>query len=452
MISGANRRSVFASTLAGCVWMALHGAAYADIHIETDVGAEYSDNIGRVSVDEQSDTIATARLGIGIEEIRPRLEARVDGDLQYRHYIDDTFDNELVGGLAADVVWAILPERFFWTIEDNYGQIAANRTLPDAPNNRQNFNVFSTGPDLRLPLGSRGFAEIMARWSDVYYEEPDEDSPTPLAGANQNSENIEGSVALGRRLSQQSTASINGSVEEIRYDDERLEDYRITEGFLRFDRQGNRTELSLDAGYTEAERGDHKSGGLLARLHLSREITARSTVGLDVGTEFSDPASAFRLDQVAGGVSPGTEDTLAAGDVLRLTYAYLRFGTERERTSLDFTLNARRERHEEEIALDRDSFGGGITFIRRLSLRTDFELRGAYTHEEFVESVDDFSFNEWSVGVGISWRISNRFSLRFTVDHAEGSSDGDGNGAVPQGVRDYEENRAFLGIRYTSRR
>jgi hypothetical protein len=451
MNCGLRRRTLRATALGCCVSMSLYAAqAAADISIDADVGGEYSDNVGRTATDEQSDTIGTARLGIGIEELRPRLEARVNGNLGYRHYFDNSFDNEIVGGLSGDLAWSILPERFIWVVEDNYGQIAANRAVADTPANRQDFNYFTTGPDLRLPLGERTFTEISARWSDVYYEDVDGEVNVPSAATpNQGSENIEGSVALGRVVSDQTTVSLNGQVQEIAYDDsEFFDDYRITSGFGRWESQGRQTQLSVDAGYSEAKRGDDKSGGVLARLHLSREITSRSTVSLDVGSEFADTASAFRIDQTAGGVAPEADDTVAAGDVFRTTYAYLRFGTERERTTVDVVFNGRRERHESEIELDRDALGAGFVLSRRITPRMDLEFRASYTDEDFVTT--DFAFNEWSVGSGVAWRMTNRLSLRLTVDHFKGSSDGDPGQNL--GAREYEENRAFLGLRYSSRR
>jgi hypothetical protein len=407
-------------------------AARADINLDAEIGAEHSDNVGRVATDEQSDTIGTARITLMVEEMRPRLEARIAADAQYRHYFDDTFDNEVVGGLSGDVAWSILPERFIWIVQDNYGQIAANRAEPDTPDNREDFNYFTTGPDLRLPLGERTYTELSARWSDVYYET-----------SEQGSENVEGSLGIGRLISEQATLSLNASAEDIKYGhDELFEDYRITEGFLRYELEGLRTQLELDAGYSEAERGKLSSGGAIGRLHLSREITSRTTFSVDLGSEFADTATAFRIDQVAGGVSPGSEDAVAAADVFRTTYAYLRLGTERERTIFDIVVNGRRERHESEVILDRDSFGGGFVVSRRLTARLDLGVRGTYTDEEFVNT--GFAFKEWVAGAELGWRLTNRVSVRVSADHFKGLSEGES--------RDYEEERYFLGVRYSSAR
>jgi hypothetical protein len=418
----------------GCSsWMlspASFGQSSADARpfVEFELGAERSDNITRVASDELSDTMGIARLAFGLEQHRPKLESLIAADLQYRHYKDDTYDDEILGGLSADLAWSILPERFIWIVEETYGQIAGNLQQPDTPDNREDFNYFTTGPDLRIPLGGRTFAELSGRWSDVYYEESD-----------QGSENVEGSAALARQLSEQSTLSLNASVEDIRYDEEEfLEDDRITEGFLQLEFLGGRTTISADAGYTKAERGDESSDGPLARLNLSREVTSRTTLRLDAGYEFADAATAFRLDQDAIGLGEDVRNAVASQDVFRTTYAYLGLNTRRERTTFDVVLFGLKERHETDTLLDRDSFGLNLNWSRRLSSRLDLLVRAAYTNDDFINA--NFPYDEWLAGLEIGWRLTSFVSMRISVDHYEGSSD--------NALRDYEENRAYVGFRY----
>jgi hypothetical protein len=271
-------------------------------------------------------------------------------------------------------------------------------------------------------------AEVSGRWSDIYYET----SP-------QGSESTLGRLGLVRLLSTESNASINGSVEKIKYDEAAFQDYRITEGYVRYEGNGARTTLAIDGGYTSAERGDGTSSGPLARLDLSRVITSRTTFTVQAGTEFADTAQAFRLSQNAVGVAPQDQDAVAAADVFRIYYTYLGLRTERERTSFNVTLYGHKEQHETDETLDRKRVGVGFGWTRRLSARMDLSVRGDYGNEKF--DFDDFAFNEWSAGAALGWRLTNSVSLRLSVDHFDG--DGDGT------TRDYEENRAYFGVRYT---
>jgi hypothetical protein len=429
MNCGTRVRLLRPIVFACCGWLLLYGAqGNAQAMLDADLGVEHSDNVTRVSTDEQTETIGIAHVALGYEVMRPRIEARIGADLEYRRYLDDTYDNEVLGGASGMLNWSIVPERFLWVVEDNYGQIAGDRTLPDTPDNREDFNYFSTGPDLSLPLGARTLAELSARWSDVYYET-----------SEQGSESILGRLGLVRLLSEESRVSLNASAEEIEYDDAGFADYRITEGYGRFESTGSRTTLSIDAGYTQAERGEDTSSGPLVRLDLSRVITSRTTFTVQAGTEFADTAQAFRLSQDAVGVGPQEQDAVAATDVFRLTYVYLGLRTERERTTFDVTIYGHKEEHEIDETLDRERIGVGFGGTRRLSARLDLSVRATYGKEDF--DVADFAFNEWTAGAALGWRLTNTISLRLSVDHYDG--DGDGTD------RDYGENRAYLGVRYT---
>lgn len=429
MTRGTRARLLRAAVAQCCGWLLLHATSTQAATLQLDLGAEHSDNATRVATDEQSDTIGTAGIALGVEDIRPRLETHIAADLQYRRYFDDTYDNDVVGGFNGDVAWSIIPERFIWVVEDNYGQIVTDRLAADTPDNRDDFNYFSTGPDIILGLGARTSLLLSGRWSDSYFGATDEDSET-----------VEGTAGLARKVSEENTVSLNAHVSEISYDDSALfEEYQISEGHLRWESEGSRTTFSLDAGYTQAERGDDKSSGPLVRLDLKRELTSRTTFGLQAGSEFDDTASAFRIDQNAVGVSPETADLLAAGDVFRNTYVYLTLGTERERTELSAALYGRKERHEEQTELDRDTIGGRVSLARRLSSRLDFDVHATYNSEDFVEG--DLTFHEWSAGAGLGFRFTPAVSIRLSVAHVDGSGDGT--------LRDFEENRAYLGLRYT---
>src|SRR5688572_5194870 len=56
-------------------------------------GVNYTDNASRAQVDEESETIGTAGLLLGITTDRPKLDADVTAHLEYREYLDDTFDS-----------------------------------------------------------------------------------------------------------------------------------------------------------------------------------------------------------------------------------------------------------------------------------------------------------------------------------------------------------------------
>lgn len=415
--------------LAGAWCVVAAGSAQAEGSADLTLGVTHTDNVGRTNIDEQSETIGTAGLALSVDMERPRLSTDIGANLEYRDYIDESYDSEIVGGLDAGLTYAFVIDRFLWSVEDNYGQIAEDRRQADSPSNRQNFNYFSTGPDIIVPFGSVTSGQASGRWSDTYYED-----------GSQDSESLSGSLAVVRALSEQTNLSINGSLSEVTYDDAATPDSRITEGFLRYESLGSRTTLSTDVGYTEAQNGEEESdGGFLFRATVSRQVGARSSVSLEAGSEFSDAGSAFRLDQGALGVQPETSDALASSDVFRNTYLYLTTSLAMTRTTFTAGLRASQERYQDQIQLDRDIFGATLGMQHRMSPRFTFDVAGAYSKEEF--EVGTVKFNEWSVSMGVAWQMNRDWSLVFSAGHYDGTGDGI--------ARDYDENRASVDVRYS---
>jgi hypothetical protein len=423
----ANRRHALRAAVGTCLVIAASGAGAATLDLE--IGGEYSDNVARLPENETEESIGFVGLTLGLTADRPRLDADLSTALEYRKYLDDTFDDELVGGLDGTLAYAFVPERFLWIVQDNFGQIANNRAAVESPDNRQNFNYFTTGPDITVPLGSRTEAELSARYSDTYFEDSVEGSETHQA-----------SLALTRTLSERTSVGLVGSAAEVKFDEsESFEDSEIQEGFVRLTADGVRTDFSGDLGYTETTRGDVASDGIVVRLDLSREITSRSTLSFSAGSQFASAGDAFRLEQDATGVQTGNEDIVAAADVFRNTYAYLTFDTEQARISISATVRGTRERYETQTLLDRDVVGGDLSLGRQLSERLGVGFFASYSEDEFVNA--GFSFDEWAVGANLTWQLSQSWSLDVTAEHFSGSGEGI--------EREYEENRGVITLHYS---
>ncbi|HLS82406.1 MAG TPA: outer membrane beta-barrel protein [Steroidobacter sp.] len=429
-------RARVAGSKAGRIWLAAFlgcGASFA--HAQTafdwafDLGAEHTDNVSRSATDEESETVGVAGVAFSFMADRPRFDADISANLEFRDYLDDRYESELVGGLAGLVAYAVVPDRLVWNVADNYGQIVSDRRLPGTPENREDINYFTTGPDLLLPLGARNLLRVSGRWSDLYYEDrPD------------TSESITGSLALIRRVSDRTEMSLNASLTATDYDEAVFVDHEIRQFYLRTELTGMRTELHMDAGYTILERdgSDESHDGLLARIALTRRIGARSSLRLDAGTEFSTTADSLRRDQSVIGVNPEAEAVLGSAEAFQVDYGYLTWTTDWERSSIVAGVSLRREEHELLPALDREQRDGFLTWRRQLTRTLDMDIGARYLDEEFTGT--GFQFEEWSVRTGFGWDINRQFSLRVEFTHFDGSGG--------EGLRDYEENRAYIGLRY----
>ncbi len=64
-----------------------------------------------------------------------------------------------------------MPDLLSWSFTDQFGQARRNEFLPDAPDNRQNINNFSTGPTLFMPFGRRVQVNASATYSIRDFED-----------------------------------------------------------------------------------------------------------------------------------------------------------------------------------------------------------------------------------------------------------------------------------------
>lgn len=396
-----------------------------------EAGAERSDNIGRTDTDELNETTGILGLGLNIITNRPRLASNIVADLEYRDYLDREFESEISGGLNGRVDFAFIPERFDWVVEDSYGQIARNRQVADRPDNREQINYLSTGPELTLPLGARTELLLSGRWTDTYLEESLQDNQATL-----------GSVSLVRTFSETTSMSLDAGASQTEFDESELfPSYDTRQASLGFQLRAPRTTLLMDAGYIEIETegAPEPSDFLMARIDLTRVITRRTQLRLVAGTRPSSTGENFRSDQAVIGIGDGAEAAQAAADIFRSDDAYVTWSTQWDRTDLNITASARREEHEVFTELDREQYRGFVTWGRRVSPSASLDLSGGYIQEE--RTTTGFKFDEWFAGGEFEWQFARRLSMHFRLYHSVGSSD--------DGTRDYTENRAYIGIRYT---
>ena len=416
------------------------GAEHAvaqEAQFAVSVGATHSDNIGRAADDQVSDTTATAGLVLGIERQGSRLDADVAADVQWRNYLDDTYGDEVVGGLAGTLVFALVPDRFTWTIQDNFGQTLVDPRFAETPDNRQNTNFFTTGPDLFVPLGERTRLELSARWSDVAYEDSQADNQRYL-----------GAIGLVRALGPGSMLGLNGTFERIEYDDSTTVldvDYDRVSGYASYSVEGARTGLEVRAGYTTVDGALRSYDAPLFGLTLTRQVGARSTLEFNAGTNLTDSADVFTRDQMLGGVDAGTGGVIVSQDPLQSDYVSLGLAVEGARTTLNLGVDWTKDEQENLTEFDRERLGGSVVVARQMTQRLTARLFGGYATEEIEQGAD---FDEWVVGLGLEWALTDTLALTLQADRNEGA----GETGVGSASRDYTENRVSLAISYSPRR
>jgi hypothetical protein len=423
------RRSTIA-WLAGAVAGACATTASAELTYTVDVGAGHSDNITRVPDDEISESMAAAGLTLEWQESRRRLVADVSIDADYVHYLDDTYDGEIVGGLDGTLDFSLIPERLRWVVQDSFGQQSTDPFSPQTPDTRENVNYFTTGPTLEFLLG-RQLARVYGLYSMTDYERSSFDSDRLVGGFN-----------IGRSSPGGRGFAINGVTEQVTFKEAALTDFDRHSLYGSYSIEGSRTEISAEAGYTWLELEDGtKSGDPRFQLQVARELNSSSTLRLRAGTQLTDSSEALRASfgtGAGGGGAPlgGSGGVSAASDPFRNRFGGLTWDFNKHRTSLSLGIDYSDDTYETQSQLDRNRVSYRASVGRQLTSRLSIGIDGTLSDEE-VEFTGNTN-ETLDYGASLDWQLGPTMGLRLELDHSERATDGATN------TGEYSENRVWL--------
>jgi hypothetical protein len=245
--------------------------------------------------------------GLFYQENTADVTARVLAQVEKRHFVNQTFDDDRTGYLDGTAVWTLLPRRFTWVVEDVFRQLQVSITAPDTPANRSDSNSLSTGPDLTFPFSSTNSAVIAGRYGRF-----------DIQNSNTDNRRYTGVARGVHALSPQTKLSLNYEATRVHFEPEAQVFSKVLreDWFGRFENNSVTNNTTIDVGTSRVTRNGDVDlttlppGSLppqrtlddlrLARLTLSEAFTPQSTLRL----AFSDQISDTYTDQISGVTNP----------------------------------------------------------------------------------------------------------------------------------------------------
>ena len=403
-----------------------------------DAGVTETDNVTLVQDHKVSQTIALVDADFNIKQATRLFEADAKGDFSYLDYLQSAYGAQLLGRFDGSLRAALIPEKLTWFVQDDFGQSALDPFQPVTPDNLENVNYFSTGPDLTLNLGRTGFFDLSARYARVQYQ------TSPL-----NSNRAQGSIAVGEQLSASSSVSLNADSERVLFADTVLnQDFDRTNAFARYSLKGARMDLSLDLGATRLDNsGDTTTGGL-ARVTVARKLSPNATVNLTAGHVLTDAGSAFSSLQGGAIGTVGTAPAPQTAATYTDNYVSAGWDYVRGRTSLGLSGRYERDSYGGNEALDNNRGGGEFRLARRMTRAFEAELVGRlyktdYTHEALTAVVGSPNYYDELIAASLAWHFGRGLEIRLRAEHDARVTTGNDTG--------YKDNRGTLTIGYRPR-
>jgi hypothetical protein len=422
-------RSAACAALVAGMLVGMQPAIAGELSYGAYVGMGHTDNIERVNDDEQAESIASIGAQLSLEHESRRLTTSITSRLEYREYLDNTFDSEVIGNLVGNALFDIVEERLTWTIEDTFGQSTVNQFAPVTPGNRENVNYLSTGPDLTLPFLSRNSFIVRGRLADVNYE-----------SSNLGNQRIRGELALKRDLSEASNASINATSEQVDFeDDAQFIDYDRNEGFLNYNANTARTNLSIDGGITEIRSQGEKQDTWLGRIAFTRHVSSAATLSFEVGHDFSDAGTIFvELESL---LQPGSTDPVPVQQTatpFENTYALLRGEFSGRRTDVRLQAGYNDEKYQDQSTFDRARLTLLLTLERDLSSVISAHVGGNYSRQDY--DTLGRTFADMTATLGMRWNFGRASYVSLDYQYLDRSDD--------LNTAEYSANEVWLRVAY----
>ena len=427
MKTGSLRSATVLGAVAGLLANA-QALQAAELSYGVDAGVGYSDNVARVADDEQGETIATLGAQLRLDHESKRLTANVATRLEYRDYLDNTYDADVIGNLVANGSLSLVEDRLSWALTDTFGQTTQNQFAPVTPDNRENVNYFATGPDFTLPLGSRNKLLLHGRYIDLNYENSD-----------LGNHRLRGELAMRRDLSAATNVSLNVTTEETRFDDQtRFVDFDNDQAYLSYAVEAARTTLTVEAGASRITSGGDSQSGWLGRVDLKRHTSPSLTLGLGLGHDFSDAGNAFANQQTQ---QPGSVDPVPVQQTaspFENTYATAFAQFSRNRTDLQLRVGYYKESYTGQALFDRKRTTLDLALTRNLNSSLSAHLSANYSRQQYAEL--DRKFADIIGTLGLRWNTSRSSFLKVDYQFVDRNDDSGGS--------DYSANELWVRLAF----
>ncbi|MCH6483706.1 hypothetical protein MMG85_09020 [Pseudoxanthomonas sp. LH2527] len=428
------RITLVAAAIAAALPVAAHAVR---IDYTLDAGVERDDNVTLSETDPVEQTIFRAGLGFAIEQNSSAVQARISGRLDHRRY-EDIYANATDRMLEGRLNWMVIPDRLGLVVEDSYGVQTIDRFEPDSPNNRQQINVLSLGPDLHFNLGNtlRGRAELRFINSDAEVTE------------DFNSDRIAAALRAVKDLDATSTLSVNLQMQDVDFDNDLFaRDHKRYEAYASYNRRFNRLDMLLDAGYARLDYDDGQTrNNPLLRAELGWRMSERSRFSVNAANQFSDAASGAlgAIASTESGIPPSvltgrSTITPSAYEQRSLNMGYEYTGV---RTIYSISGNAQKIDYVDPGESGEESRGVSVELSYRL--RPSLTLRGAASRDR-TETDPPFPRREnnrlYSLGLEKQW--SRHWSSSLSYNRYERST--------ASGTSEFKQNVIYLSIAYRNR-
>lgn len=361
------------------------------------VGAGFSDNLFQANGGTSTGRYESIGVLLDLNRQSTRLQATVTGDIEYRFYQNVLAEDEPYGAFEADIELFAVPDRLSWILEESYGEGRTDPFLATGPNNREQVNIYATGPAAYLPLGERTEIRLAALTGQRGYETTsDLDNDTFLMTGG-----------IFRDLSTTSEIGVAVSSREVEYDAP-VFDNTIDAAYLSYSKRFASGSATLEIGTNKVEFATRDDSSPYFTASWGRDVGTRSRLAFSFENELVDAGDTFRGGQ-------DTDDSLLTVDVYERSSAGMEFSVNRGRTLYSVGGRIGEDDYQNDFSFNNDLLTLNFDVEHAIATNMEFGARVFYTERDFTvrnEYNEDLSFT-----LELERRFSSKLSLFAELEH-----------------------------------
>lgn len=198
-----------------------------------------------LEVSPDSDEVLTSVFGgIKLTEDNASFTSRLDAQIRVLNYRNNIVNDESNADIISDNLWRIKPNVFEWYVGDTFTQTAIDSLSNDAPTNRQNVNIFSTGPNYIIRINSTNNLRLESRVEDFSYEEAADSNRLLLA------------ARWIYDLNSSTKITANDEAITTRFEGNEFSDYNRNDVYIGIDYLRGLNTFNAEYGYTRIDNKD----------------------------------------------------------------------------------------------------------------------------------------------------------------------------------------------------
>lgn len=366
-----------------------------DIKPNAGLAMQYTNNSTKSADNSESDLLFISSVGASVDSASGSLQLEADTSLRKVNYSHGTFPNQQYFNLNATAGWEMLRDRLDWQIQDFFSQQPIAALSPFTPNNTQDSNVFTFGPNIYFRPSDRQLLTLSPQFRDFYYEIQNIDN-------QQNALDAIWTYELAKSLD----VGFHGGINIVDYLNPQIIDNTFRHIHLTISDTWPDYNYRANLGTTHVERdGGENVRGLTGNMRWAYDITQISSLSTYIASELTD-ANAGLLSSALNPDEGGFTNEQISSDVLRNNVVRFTYLKNDAALITNLWFESRKQVYDFAL-LDQNAQEAGMELIFPLSAIVSTGINTSYASIDLTDT--GRKDNQYSLGGKINYRFSRRF-------------------------------------------